>query len=851
MPKKKRWYVPNKKPFKNLFKKKKWRKVGRILGYICLALLFITAITFAWFSKDLPTAGKIKNREVEQSTKILDRDGKLLYKVHGEKNRTIIDFEEIPDDIKYATIAVEDHNFYKHMGVDITGVIRAAWVNMVKGGIYQGGSTLTQQLVKNALLSPKRTYTRKVKELILSIEMEILYSKDEVLGMYLNEIPYGSNAYGIESASQTFFNKHAKDLNLNQAATLAALPRAPTYYSPYGSNTDELKNRRNLVLNKMAEFGYISQEKADQAKKKKMAFSPKRESIKAPHFVMYVKQLVANEYGERMVEEGGLTITTTLNQDLQKIAEEAVSQGAARNTAAYNGRNAALVSIDPKTGGILAMVGSRDFFDIENDGNVNVAVRERQPGSSFKPIVYATLFKDQWSPGHTLFDLRTTFGNDYEPQNYSRTTRGPVSIRTALAGSLNIPAVKALSLAGLNNSISTASDMGITTLTEPQRYGLSLVLGGGEVKLLELAQAYSVFANQGVRADSSPILKIEDSEGKVLKDNSQPNKDRVLKQEIAYEVSDILSDTNARQSVFGFSPHMSLPDREVAVKTGTTNDFKDAWTMGYTPNIVAGVWAGNNDNSPMAGEAPGSVVAAPIWHDFMNQATRKYKVKNFQRPETISDIYLAVLSNKKATNDSWKANGDIAAPWQVPDEYDDTFQKIKVDKKNGLRATDSCPASFVEEKTFGVVHSAQPDNPNWENPVQAWARQNKIGTWPPEKVSPRCKESNQPTAQITNPSDKDEVSGVITISTSIDAPLGVNEVAIYLDGNILTSLSGNSYSYDIDTSDWEVGDHNIKVIVTDNQGLTGEDEITVTKTGEVEGEEIPEDDEGDTEEEPI
>lgn len=826
-----------------------WKKAGKYVGYGLLALLLITAVTFAWYSKDLPTAGKIKNRHVAQSTTIMDRNGKLLYKIHGEKNRTVIDSNEIPDHVKQATIAIEDHDFYKHHGVDVSGVMRAAWVNITNSGIHQGGSTLTQQLVKNALLSPQRTMTRKIKELILSIEMEFMYTKDEILAMYLNEIPYGSNAYGIEAASQTYFNKHAKDLNLVESATLAALPQAPTYFSPYGSNTDELINRRNIVLDEMKELGYIDEEKNEKAKGNKLKVAAQSNSIKAPHFVMYVKQLVADEYGERMLEEGGLTITTTLDLKVQEIAQKAVTEGAERNAGAFGGNNAALVSIDPNSGDILAMVGSKDFFDTENDGNVNVAVRERQPGSALKPIIYATLFKGQWSPGSTLYDLVTDFGGGYKPKNYNRATSGPVSIRTALSNSLNIPAVKALQLTGLNESIKTASDMGITTLTEPERYGLSLVLGGGEVKLLELTGAYGAFANKGLYHDDKAILKIEDNHGEILKDNTETEPTRVLKKEIAYEISDILSDRDARARTFGYTPYLSISDRVSAAKTGTTTDYKDGWTVGYTPNIVTGVWTGNNDNTPM-NQAPGSAVAAPIWDQFMEEATDNYTPKSFNRPDTIKDTSLATLSNQKATNDSWRTTRDIAAIWQIPDKYDSTFQKIKIDKTTGLIATKYCPKEYVIKKMFGSVHSALPDNSNWEGPVQAWARSQGITQEsPPTEECDVHTSDNLPSISITSPEANSELSESFTVDVNTSAPLGIYRVQFYLDSTLLNNDTSAPYQITINPGDYSNGEHTIRVVLTDKKGLTSQAETVVSFTGEVEGEETgppPEEEEEET-----
>ncbi len=830
-----------KKKSKKSSKKLTWKKIGRYAGYFFLALLLITAVTFAWFSKDLPTSGKIKNRHVAQSTTITDRNDNVLYKIHGDKNRTVIEEDQIPERVKQATIAVEDADFYSHKGIDFSGLVRAAFVNLTKRGIYQGGSTLTQQLVKNALLSPQRTMTRKIKELILTIEIEFMYSKDEILTMYLNEIPYGSNTYGIEAAAQTYFNKQANDLNLLESATLAALPKAPTYYSPYGANADKLKERRNHVLDRMSDIGYIDQERAESAKEKKLKVAKQSQNIKAPHFVMYVKQLVAQEYGERMLEEGGLHITTTLDLNLQNIAQKAVTEGANRNTSSYGGENAALVSIDPDNGDVLAMVGGKDFFDAENDGNVNVSVRERQPGSALKPIIYATLFKGQWSPGSTLFDLVTDFGGGYSPKNYSQTTQGPVSIRTALSNSLNIPAVKTLALTGLNESIKTASDMGITTLTDPERYGLSLVLGGGEVKLLELTGAYATFANEGVNNPNKSILKITDSKGEVIKDNNANNENRVLKKEIAYEISDILSDRNARSMTFGSAPNLSLSDRQVAVKTGTTTDFKDGWTVGYTPNLAAGVWAGNNDNKAMYNGASGSVVAAPIWKQYMEEATRNLEIKNFNRPDTISNISLAVLSNQKATNTSWKTNNDIAAVWQIPDKNDSTFEEIKIDKTTNKVATKYCPKKNVEERIFGIINSEMPDNPNWQRPVQSWARSQNImlKSPPTEKCDVHTKE-NLPSISISDPVNEESLSDTFTVSVEISAPLGVSDIQFYLDEQLIDTVKNSPYQVTLDPRDYDNGQYKIKVILTDKGGLKTESEINVNFTGEVEGEETEE-----------
>src|SRR3990167_9195742 len=505
-----------------------WRKIKLWSLRIGLGFLLFVLLIFAWYAKDLPTPGKIKRRQAVAATQIFDRNGNELYAIHGDTKRIMVNTPDIPDVVKKATMTAEDRNFYKHHGINIRSIGRAFLYNLSHKNSIQGGSTITQQFVKNALLDPKRTWTRKIKELILSIEIEIMYSKEEILTMYLNEIPYGSNTYGIEAASETFLGKHARDLNLSEAATLAALPKAPSYYSPYGIHPDKREARVNCVLDSMADLNYISRDEANVAKKdaKNLKFIPRKENISAPHFVMYIKDLLVDKFGEQAVEEGGLKVTTTLDGDVQKKAEESVQSGAARRFDSIDASNASLVAIDPKTGQILAMVGSRDFFDQAIDGQVNVAISERQPGSAFKPVVYATAFKKQYNPAFTLWDVTTDFG-DYTPKNYDGTDHGPVSARKALGGSLNIPAVKMLYLAGLDEVLDQAHRMRITTLNDRNRYGLSLVLGGGEIKLLDLTTAYGVFANNGTLSEKTPFLKIVDAKDKVLEEYKE-NKKEVL-----------------------------------------------------------------------------------------------------------------------------------------------------------------------------------------------------------------------------------------------------------------------------------------------------------------------------------
>jgi len=781
------------------------KNIKKIILFGSLGILFIITFLFAWFARDLPSPNKINSRNIAQSTKIFDRHGQLLYELHGEKRRTLISFDEMPKAIKQATIAIEDKNFYHHHGFDWRGIVRAFFYNLTHKEKKQGGSTITQQFVKNALLSPERTYTRKIKEAILTIEIELMFSKDDILKMYLNEIPYGSNAYGIEAASQTFFGKPAKDLNLAECATLAALPRAPTYYSPFGTHTDALMARKNLILDKMAEQGFISKQEAERAKKQPIVFVPYREHIKAPHFIMYVREELAARYGEKMAQEGGLKVTTTLDLKKQEIAERVVREYGEKNVYNFNASNAALVSIDPSTGQILAMVGSRDYFNKEIDGNVNVTIRDRQPGSSIKPYIYATGFKKGYTPNTILFDLNTNFGGGYEPKDYDLGQRGPVTVRQALANSLNIPAVKMLYLAGLEDSLRTAHDLGITTLNEPERYGLSLVLGGGEVKLLDHVAAMSCFATEGIRHPKTPFLKIEDSKGKVLEEYKDKS-ERVIDVNVARAINDVLSDNAARALVFGTGSPLAL-SRPAAAKTGTTEEFRDAWTVGYTPNLACGVWVGNNNNSPMSRGADGVYVAAPIWHAFMEEALSDLPVKDFNKNYTL----------KGSNSDKPVINGKLLTQGE----------KVKICTLSGKRARPECPSHLVEEKEFHDYHcilyyvdkdnplGPPPQNPaadpqfnNWEAPVRARYGGEKAPTEECDIHRPE----NKPSISISSPSSGETVTSPFEVEVNVNAPLGIKKIEILLDND---SVIGSGTSNIISCSTNASGSHSLVARITD------------------------------------
>ncbi len=807
----------------NKSKKERQRKIVIALAIAIAVVFLIFGGVFAYYAKDLPSPSRVNSRNIEESTKIYDRTGEtLLYEVHGDVKRTLVPLDEISEYARNATISAEDKNFYRHFGFDPQGVTRAIFRN-VKKGDRQGGSTITQQLVKNAVLTPEKTYTRKIKELILSVEIEMIYSKDDILQMYLNEIPYGSSAYGIESAAQTFFSKKAKDLTLSEATALASLPQAPTYYSPFGANTDDLKVRQEWVLDRMVDDDFITQEEADSAKEEKIAFIEKREGIVAPHFVMYVKDQLVEKFGERAVQEGGFKIYTTLDMEMQGFAEEAVSEGVARNTK-YNAGNAALTAIDPKNGEILAMQGSKDYWDKENDGNVNVALRYRQPGSSFKPFAYAAAFEEGYTPDTILFDLVTDFGNGYKPENYDKKASGPVTMRTSLANSLNITSVKTLYLAGLNNTLNLAKKMGITTLNGPDRYGLSLVLGGGEVKLLEEVAAFSVFANDGQKNDKKAILKIVDKSGKTIEEEKSDEK-RVLDDQIARQINSILSDKNARSGTFGYSPNLSVGDRQVAVKTGTTEEYRDAWTVGYTPSLAAGAWAGNNDNSPMGEGAAGAEAAAPIWHSFMEKALEGTEEEKFPGYEPIKTDK-PVLNGKSVVE-----------------------KTLKIEKTTKKLATDDCPPEDVEEVTFREAHcilyyvekddprGPKPSNPavdpqynRWEGPVQAWATKDLKGLDKiPTETTDVCNPDKKPKISITSPSDGELIKeGSVTISADVKAPNGVKSVDFLVDGSSVGSASSAPYSATFIASQFASGTHTITARVTDKVGFRADSSVTIT-----------------------
>ncbi|MFA5420584.1 MAG: PBP1A family penicillin-binding protein [Patescibacteria group bacterium] len=825
----------------NLNRKKKstfWPKIIKFLIFAALIVITIALFIVARISKDIPSPNQLIEREIAQSTTIYDRTGEVaLYEFHGDEKRTLINLNEIPDHAKQATISIEDKNFYKHKGVSFFAIARTLVTNVLYGR-KAGGSTLTQQFVKNALLTSEKKYSRKIKEIIIAQKIEKKFSKDEILQMYLNEIPYGSNAYGIEAASQKYFGKSSKNLVLAESALLAALPQAPSRYSPYGANKDLLIGRQQYILSLMEEQGYISKEEKEEALSYQLIFKGPETNITAPHFVMYVREVLSERYGEKTLEQGGLKIYTTIDLEKQKIAEEAIKNRAEENASKYNASNASLVAIDPKNGQVLVMVGSKDYFNQEIDGQVNVALRLRQPGSSLKPLVYASLFLKGFNPNSILYDVVTNFsssGKDYEPKNYNNQESGPISIRKALAGSLNVPAVKALYLAGINNVIDLAKEVGYTSLTDPDRYGLSLVLGGADVSLLEHVNAYSVFAREGEVSPVSFILKIEDKDGNIL-ESFQERKKKALDSNVAKMINSILSDNAARSYVFGERNSLSLGDRPVAAKTGTTNNFRDAWTVGYTPSLVAGVWVGNNNNSEMSRGADGSVVAAPIWNEFMKKSLSDTPIEGFSEPEI---------------NKTGKAIIDGEAIGRL----------IKINKETGEIATESTPEDLIEEIFFAEHHSVlfyvdkddplgplpenqekEPQFKLWEERILEWAKK-QDENYNPEILNQSedmYNPENVPVFSIKNIENGQDIrSKELLVELEATAPRGIYRVDYYINNNLLERKTSYPFDLQKDISFLRNNYYTLKIVVCDNVLNCAEKTIDFNLILEQAGERLP------------
>jgi penicillin-binding protein 1C len=839
---------------KSFFRSWKWRVIKPLILLFISFCLVSASIGIIWFATlKIPDLSVFEVRKVAESTKIFDRTGEiLLYDVHSDAKRTLIAFEDISRNIKNATIAIEDLEFYEHKGIKPTAIVRAVLSNITPGsGVTQGGSTITQQVIKNSVLTKDKTITRKLKEWILALKLEKVLSKDEILNTYLNENPYGGSIYGVEEASKTFFGKSAKDVSLAEAAYIAAIPQAPTFYSPYGPNRDRLDARKNLVLQQMKNNGFITEEEYNSASKEEITFLQRSSTgIRAPHFSLYVKDYLVRKYGESMVEEGGLKVITTLDYSIQEKAEKVVSNFAPTIASQFNASNTAMIAIDPKSGDILTMVGSRNYFDKEIEGNFNITTAFRQPGSTFKPFVYATAFMKGYTPETVLFDVKTEFSSQctpegkpkkatddpekicYSPVNYDDLFEGPETMRKALAHSRNIPAVKTLYLAGIADSIETAEAMGITSLKDPNRYGLTLVLGGGEVSLLELTSAYGVFANDGIRNPYRSVLKVEDSQGNILEE-AQLNPIQAIPVQAARQISDILSDPTVRLD--SVTTSIEGLNRQIATKTGTTNDFRDVWIEGYTPNIVVGAWAGKNDNTPMDKKVAGLIIT-PLWAAFMAEINNDFPKESFKKPEQVPNDLKPTLRGV------WK--GGVS---------------YKKDSVSGKIATDLTPPETIQEVVFNSVHNILhwvnksdprgpiPENPkldsqyeNWEYGVRAWFEEWKKSNPEfketsdfdiPDEVDDVHTEENMPKVTI-NVSGGDKVfntSSRVDILVSVSGKYPLKKSELYINGKFIVSNERDPKSLNFIPQDIDgIGRRNtVKVIVYDSVYNRGEASVDI------------------------
>lgn len=821
------WYLNPKNSFSYWLGSKEGRKrLLRYGGYGLAGLLVLTVGTYAYFRQTLPSPDKVNSRVLAQTTKFYDSSGKkLLFEVYGDKNRTVVKGDEISQYMRDATVAIEDKDFYKHGGFSIKGITRAFFGNLFSREITGGGSTITQQYIKNALLTNEQVLTRKIKELILSIEIERLYTKDEILTAYLNEIPFGSMEYGVEAASKSFFDKSAKDLTIDEAAMLAALPQAPSLYSPYNKDTSLLEARQDTVIDRMNEQGYITDKQAKEAKEADTLKNLNRNrnrfaGVTAPHFVLEAQKELEKEYGAATVNQSGWKVITSLDLKLQKTTEKVVKDNIGL-VEGVGADNLAITMGDQKTGHIKAMVGSRDF-DYPEFGAFNAATAPRQPGSSFKPYAYAELFETgKWSPGSVLYDLKTDFGN-YTPTNFNKFEQnGPITIRRALGRSLNIPAVKALHIAGIDNVIDQAKSQGISDLNDRELYGLALVLGAGEVKLADHVTGYEAFANGGTHYKQSYVKKITSPGGETIWDNTKgQNEGRVLDESAAYEITSILSDRSVRTGV------LNGVNVNAAVKTGTTSNVKDLWTMGYSDHITAGVWVGNHDNKEMSTSS--SLAIAPIWVQLMNEAHAKmnWQSRDFKKPEGIKNVSFDSDTGKAPTGATKRRHTDIAGKsFTVPKSGRQTSYEI--DKISGKLATNCTPDSTREKVSGGGLDAEIPDSDplydNWAQPIRAYA--NRIGrafgsTKPTEKDDVhKCsdKEPSVSNISITPSGSQYTIKANVSKGTH---PL--KSVSIIVNGQKVYSKGARSSGVHSTTVTGKSGNNTVRVTVQDEVGYSGE-----------------------------
>jgi 1A family penicillin-binding protein len=830
------------KKIKELIKSRDfWLKFFKITLILIGVGLVALVILFVYFSKDLPSPAKVVRRD-GYSSKVYDRNGEVLYDIYNDAKREPVDFSDIPEYLKQATIAVEDKDFYKHRGFDPLTPLRII-KNFFYFGKVTGGSTLTQQLTRTALLSTERTLTRKIKELILSIQIDAKYSKDEILGMYLNEAPYGGASWGVGPAAEQYFRKQVNELDLTECAILAGLPQLPSVYSPYSNTPKAYIDRTRHVLNRMVEDSYISQSLADETMKKveDYKFQDQKATMQAPHFVFWIKELLAEKYGEEVIEGGGLKITTTLDLDLQKKAEEIVAEEIDKDKEKGISNGAALV-LDPTTGQVLAMVGSRDYWSTETDGNFNVVTQAlRQPGSSIKPITYLTAIKKGWTAATMIMDTPVTFPSassgqkDYSPKNYTGKFVGPISLRNALGNSINVTAVKTLAFVGVENMLRQAYDMGLSTL-EPtkenlSKFGLAVTLGGAEVKMIDLASAYTAFANKGMKMDAVGILKVEDKDGRVLEEYKQTDGKKVMTEQEAFIISNILSDNSAREMTFGTSNYLQVSGYQVAAKTGTTNEKKDNWTIGWSPTLLTAVWVGNNDGSVMGSVVSGVSGASPIWNKIMKYELPKLPKVDFSIPDKIISLEVDKVSGYQA-HDGFASRSEYFIDGTQSMISDPIHMKLKVCKNSpsageGLATPDDVVNNNYDEKeyfNFKETDLVSTDGVNrWQEGINEWISQQ------PEQNKYKvpvdyCRSDGRVNVGIDSPTHESTVGSTFEVKITTNSLVKITEVKLWVDGVEKKTWTERPFEMSLTLDN---GPHTIKVRATDREGNNQERESKI------------------------
>lgn len=813
--------------------------LAKIFFFGSIAFTVLLTFLFVWYGRNLPQPGQLTERDMKLSTKIYDRNNKLLYSVYSDQNRIYVDLDKIPKTLQDATVSIEDKAFFSHRGIDPFGYLRIV-KNFLTTGHVTGGSGITQQLMKNVFFSSERSIRRKIKEFIMSIQVEKKYSKQQILEMYLNEAPYGGTAWGVEAASQLYFGKTVSKLNLVESAILAGLPQSPSYYSPFGAYPTAYRERTMQVLRRMKEDGKITGDQYSKALSdlNKIKFSKFSANFKAPHFVMYVKSLLEEQFGAATVESGGLSVYTTLDLDLQDDIQKIVKDEVAKQASLKVGNGASLV-LDSKNREILAMVGSKDYFDKNYDGNVNVLLSERQPGSSIKPITYAMLLSKGYTPSSILMDVKTHFPvdgqADYVPQNYLGNFTGVMQIRFALGNSQNIPAVKALGIVGVKNFLTTLDQMGMHNLAPTNanlsKYGLALTLGGGEVRAMDLINAFSTFADRGYYKDPVAISKVLDAKGKVIFQNQKEIKGKkVFGEDVSFLISHILSDDNARSAVFGRGSYLVIPGHTVAVKTGTTDNKKDNWTIGYTPSFTAGVWVGNNDGKAMSPYVEsGASGASVIWNRIMARVLKNAKEEIFEKPANVDAVEIDAFSGGPVHGGDSKRT-EYFIKGTNPSSDKSIYKKIKVSKNNGKIANSTEIArGEYDEKEFIVIKENDPvskDGRNrWQEAIDEWLKGQKDDKWhPPTEVSDSKKD--EMTVRINSPHDHDKIdSNDVQISAEAFSSKDIKELHVVINGsekNNYTDKKSFDEKYHLDDGTYE-----IKVRGKDADGREAEQTIRI------------------------